>query len=91
MKRAMIVLVLCCFSAQVACARQDEHTIRVVQQEGKDFVASDCDVLTRVVHTVAGSNRLQETHSVAQRDSFPRYRSYWSKTSVLAGTFSSTV
>lgn len=88
MKTAKLVLVTCCRSVVLACARQYEHFIRVVR-DGQDFAASDCDTLTRVVHATAGRYRLQEEQGGSYRggsyrESFPRYRGYWSKTSPLS-------
>src|SRR5262245_30149224 len=75
------ILLAVCFLGMVSCARQDEHAIRVVPKDGRDFEASDCDVVTNLVHAVAGRYRLQEGAGVADRESFPRYRGYWSPTS----------
>lgn len=82
MRRASVILVICC-SAMLSCARQDEHSIHVVHHDGQDFVASECDAFSSIVHTAAGQYRLEETQGSINRDTFPRYRSYWSRTSPL--------
>src|SRR6267142_3862607 len=84
MKAAKVVFVICCFLAVVACARQYRHAIRVVHHDDQDFIGSDCKAFTTVVHAIAGKFRLQETQGVSDRESFPRYRSYWSQTSPLS-------
>lgn len=66
-----------------SCAWQDSHFIRVQPPDGRRFAAEDCDVLTDIVHEVAGTYRLPETQGVSDRDSFPRYRDYWSEASVI--------
>ena len=76
-------MVMCSLLVVAGCARQDTHSIRVAHQGGQEFAVEDCEKFTSVVHEIAGDYRLEETRGVADRDSFPRYRDYWSKASPI--------